>query len=478
MYYCAIELNTRLPNHIKMIKLKESTKIELWVVTGFLMLDLLMTTIFNLNRSIGLQQQAVWMPMLFGYVVTAICYYLLTLYVSTELEKANEPASNAVLLIYLFIYVSFLMGIISVYFFILLSIKMLVLYVMSNKKNSSNQLYRDLTLLFAISSFIYGATVLLRSTHLVISYFALVAPIAILTYLYSLHYLLPALEHRSYRFLRFMGKTFLLTLASFVPLGLLFFIFFYQQQSQDDTTIIICLQNFLTQLLIIPLFSWNVYKSRNNKKTEEIQSLKTELGKSDASLNFLKSQINPHFLFNALNTLYGTAIQEEAQRTSDGIQMLGDMMRFMLHENMEDKIPLSRDTEYLKNYIALQKLRVLKSADILIETQIEEQINDLQIAPMILIPFVENAFKHGISMQFPSHIRIMLQTSTNKLYFDVQNSIHLKTVNDPEEFQSGIGLENVKQRLALLYPQQHELIIRETASTFFIHLTIDLEEIK
>lgn len=116
MYYCVRELHTQLPNHRKMIKLKESTKIELWVVTGFLILDLMMSTILNLNRSSVLQGQAVWMSMLFGYLVTAICYYLLTLYVNAEFEKANEPASNAVLLIYLFIYVAFLMGIISVYF--------------------------------------------------------------------------------------------------------------------------------------------------------------------------------------------------------------------------------------------------------------------------------------------------------------------------------------------------------------------------
>ncbi|HWW39296.1 sensor histidine kinase, partial [Pedobacter sp.] len=206
----------------------------------------------------------------------------------------------------------------------------------------------------------------------------------------------------------------------------------------------------------------------------EIFTLKTELGKSDATLHFLKSQINPHFLFNALNTLYGTALQEHADRTSEGIQKLGDMMRFMLQENMEDKISLSRDVEYLKNYIDLQKLRTSVSTDVTIETQIEEQLNELQIAPMLLIPFVENAFKHGISLQYPSHIKITLQTRSDTLYFDVYNSIHLKSVNDPERFKSGIGLQNVKQRLALLYPEKHELIIRENAKEFFIHLTLQL----
>jgi LytS/YehU family sensor histidine kinase len=94
---------------------------------------------------------------------------------------------------------------------------------------------------------------------------------------------------------------------------------------------------------------------------------------------------------------------------------------------------------------------------------------------MLLIPFVENAFKHGISLREPSHIKITLQTQGHKLYFDVHNSIHVKPDNDPEKDKSGIGLNNVKQRLELLYPHKHELIIRETGKEFFIHLTIDLD---
>ncbi len=93
---------------------------------------------------------------------------------------------------------------------------------------------------------------------------------------------------------------------------------------------------------------------------------------------------------------------------------------------------------------------------------------------MLLIPFVENAFKHGISLQHPSYIKVTLQTKDKTLYFDVHNSIHIKPDNDPEKFKSGIGLQNVKQRLALLYPNNHELIIRESAKEFFIHLTMQL----
>lgn len=214
---------------------------------------------------------------------------------------------------------------------------------------------------------------------------------------------------------------------------------------------------------------WIIYHNR-----QSIQKLKTDLGQSTADLGFLRSQINPHFLFNVLNTLYGTALQEEAPRTSEGIQKLGDMMRFMLQENMQDKIPLTREVEYLTNYVELQKLRVQTSPDIVIELNIEEQHNYLLIAPMLLIPFVENAFKHGISLQEPSYIKISLHTEGNKLYFDVYNSTHAKKENDPESNNHGIGLDNVAQRLNLLYTGEHELVIHESMKEFFVHLVINL----
>lgn len=223
-----------------------------------------------------------------------------------------------------------------------------------------------------------------------------------------------------------------------------------------------------TIVVVIPL-SWWLYKNQKEKL-----GLKTALGSSEANLSFLRSQINPHFLFNALNTLYGTALQENADRTGEGIQKLGDMMRFMLHENVQDKILLAREVEYLKNYIDLQLLRTANSPGIQIKIDIEEPTSALQIAPMLLIPFVENAFKHGISLKEPSFISVALHTQNNTLFFDVQNTINLKPDGDPEKTKSGIGLQNVKERLQLEYPQKHELVIRQTAKEFFVHLTINL----
>lgn len=231
---------------------------------------------------------------------------------------------------------------------------------------------------------------------------------------------------------------------------------------------------WVSVMAVTPI-SWFLFKSRK-KQQQTVVTLKKALGRSAADLDFLRSQINPHFLFNALNTLYGTALQEEAARTSEGIQKLGDMMRFMLHDNNLEKIPLDKEVAYLQNYIALQRLRVLSSPDILIEVNIDESQCQHEIAPMLLIPFVENAFKHGISLRHRSRIVISLSCTAEQIFFDVYNSVHPRPENDPEREGMGIGLNNVKERLALLYPRQHELSIRQTATEFFIHLTIDVNK--
>jgi hypothetical protein len=232
--------------------------------------------------------------------------------------------------------------------------------------------------------------------------------------------------------------------------------------------------NIFGQVLFTIPLAFILSKVRMKQKNE-VLDLEKALGRSSANLDFLRSQINPHFLFNALNTLYGTALQENALRTSEGVQKLGDMMRFMLHENHQEKIELSKEVGYLQNYISLQRLRTQASPDIKIEVNIKEDDCDHYIAPMLLIPFVENAFKHGISLRSRSWIVVSLSCSERYIWFDAYNSVHPKQDNDPEKASLGIGLNNVRRRLGLLYPGKHELSIRETATEFFVHLTIDTQ---
>ncbi len=311
-------------------------------------------------------------------------------------------------------------------------------------------------------SFIYFLMLfLINPVHEVfITYFSCVTPVFLL-YIYLTFWLFPFKGDDSFLKLPVLLR---LLLATFI--GTLPFIFLYWN---NDLFQFLILWAFL--LLIVTPLSWMLYQQRKDKIIQ-LRGMETALAKSNADLQFLRSQINPHFLFNALNTLYGTALKENSEHTAEGIQKLGDMMRFMLHENNLDFIPMFKEIEYLKNYIALQKLRTQSSPDILIEDNIDEANCNRNIAPMLLIPFVENAFKHGISLKAKSWINIKLECAETLITFQVRNSIHNRFAGDTEKDKSGIGLKNVAERLKLLYPAKHELIVSEDKNEFILKLII------
>jgi len=198
------------------------------------------------------------------------------------------------------------------------------------------------------------------------------------------------------------------------------------------------------------------YAIQQNSRMRQLKRTEKALTRSKADLQFLRSQINPHFLFNILNTLYGTALLDGSKRTAEGIQKLGDMMRFMLRENHLDFIPLSREIAYLNNYVSLQKLR-LQEESASVELSIDEGAGGQLIVPMLLIPFVENAFKHGVRPPEKSWVKITLTCKAEEIRFEVRNSLFSASVNDPEAEYSGVGLPNVRERLNLFYPGKHEL---------------------
>jgi sensor histidine kinase YesM len=289
-------------------------------------------------------------------------------------------------------------------------------------------------------------------------YYTRIVPPVLLLYLSNTFWLFPRKGNGSFFEFAFIWR---LLLTSFLYC-ILFFPILY-------LTVFIAF--WAAVLLFTTPVSWILYQQRRDE-IEELRKKEKELTRSRADLAFLQSQINPHFLFNALNTLYGTAIMEGSDRTAEGIQKLGDMMRFMLHENHQDLINMDKEIEYLQNYLSLQKLRVEPSSNI----SIEEDINALQcrhrIAPMLLIPFVENAFKHGISLKEKSWIKIRLRCDEHIINFDVSNSVHKIKENDPEKTSSGIGMKNVQERLKLLYPGRHSLLIKSNENEFIIHLSI------
>ncbi len=303
----------------------------------------------------------------------------------------------------------------------------------------------------------------------VMVFFGLYLPFALL-YFTAAHQVYKKASVAPHPFWAFLWRALLYLALGFVPFSLVLFLLLNDPEAAISYAVV----NAIFQLFVTTPIAWYGYK-RQSKGEETITGLQKELGQSEASFDFLRSQINPHFLFNALNTIYGTALQENATRTSEGIEMLGDMMRFMLEENMEKQILLSKELQYLEHYIALQKLRIGSNPMVTIESSIDAPAPGVCIAPMLLIPFVENAFKHGISFQQPSFIRINLQLQDRSLLFEVSNSRPPRPAKDPEQRAGGIGLNNVKQRLLLLYPQRHELLIKENEKEFMVQLRLRLE---
>lgn len=186
----------------------------------------------------------------------------------------------------------------------------------------------------------------------------------------------------------------------------------------------------------------------------------------NSELAQLRNQINPHFLFNTLNNI-DTLISKDTSKASDAIIKLSDIMRYMLYEANVEKVPLSKEIEYLKGYISLQKLR-FKEKDF-VTFNIVGDTNNKTISPMLFISFVENAFKHGSKKINESRIQIQLLIEKKQIYFECKN--HYSNKNNKDSTK-GIGLDNVKRRLALLYPNKHNLVISEENSIFTTQLTL------
>ncbi|NQV75960.1 MAG: histidine kinase, partial [Bacteroidetes bacterium] len=179
------------------------------------------------------------------------------------------------------------------------------------------------------------------------------------------------------------------------------------------------------------------------------------------------SQINPHFLFNSLNNIYSLAYQK-ADKTPEAILKLSEIMRYMLYESNEDKVALSDEIRYLENYIELQKLRFKDKTHIKFEINGDTDIQ--KITPLVLISFVENAFKHGIATDRENPISIILNVFANKLFFQVIN----RKSNQNKDETGGIGLQNVRRRLDLVYKGQYRLHIEDGNDIYNCELYLNL----
>ena len=195
--------------------------------------------------------------------------------------------------------------------------------------------------------------------------------------------------------------------------------------------------------------------------------------KSQAELTALKAQINPHFLFNVLNNLYGTAIVEDSPKTSEGILQLSSIMRHVVEGTKNEKIDLEKEIRFMNDYIDLSKIRVPKRPNISIVTNIDWDESPTTIAPLLVIPYIENAFKYGISINETSFIEMNYTVSNKQLEFSCRNSI-IKLI-DKLEIGTGTGLENTKRRLDLYYPDNYELLTDSSEGVFSVSLKVILD---
>ncbi|MBU0764119.1 MAG: histidine kinase [Bacteroidetes bacterium] len=200
---------------------------------------------------------------------------------------------------------------------------------------------------------------------------------------------------------------------------------------------------------------------KNQKKIKilETEKLKTEL-------NYLKNQMNPHFLFNTLNNIY-VQTKIDHLTASQTILKLSDLLRYQLYDCSKEKVNLASEIDYLRNYLALEKIRKSK---IRLDFSIEGKVNNLMIHPFLFIPFLENAIKHGTTGK-DAFISIKIIICDRQLTFTVENSVHetIRCISD-----GGVGLANVKRRLELLYPDKHSLKAEELKNSYKVELILDL----
>lgn len=227
------------------------------------------------------------------------------------------------------------------------------------------------------------------------------------------------------------------------------------------------LYNFFITSFLVSGFAVGIrYAESAVRKEEEIKELERE--KLNSELALLKNQVSPHFFFNTLNNIY-SLIEINRDDAREAVLSLSKMMRYMLYESEQGNTRLSNEIEFMKSYIDLMKLRL--SERVRLTVSFPEEYVDQDLPPLLFIPFIENAFKHGVSAVGSSFIDIALGVEDGLITFIAANSVSRGSSDGPQ-VASGIGLDNVRKRLALLYPGRHDLRIDTQDSVFTVKLTV------
>ena len=231
---------------------------------------------------------------------------------------------------------------------------------------------------------------------------------------------------------------------------------------------------FISNVVMNTLFIVTTTALKLSKKwylnRAEMQRLRLE--KAEAELQVLRTQINPHFLFNTLNNIYSLILSKENEKAGGMILQLSDIMDYMMHDSKDDAVPLQTEINHIRNYLDLEKIRLTGQDHI--DFVSETDTDNYKVAPYILMPFIENGFKHGISNTINNgYIKISLSAAKGILNFRVENS---KPASADKVSSKGIGLSNIKRRLQIIYPGRHELEILDNPCTFNVNLVINLHE--
>lgn len=286
---------------------------------------------------------------------------------------------------------------------------------------------------------------------------------------FNLLYLIPNYLSKN-RFLTYAGLLILATII-ITPLKMIAFYFKFSNYPGLQSQIIENQSSYFMATFVIAAGS-TVVKIITDwvRTTRERQELETRTMQTE--LRFLKSQINPHFLFNTLNSLYALTLKK-SDKAPEIVIKLSEMMRYMLYECNEKRVSLSNEVHYIRNYLDLERLR--HGDKVAISFEVDGHISDQQIAPLMFIPFIENSFKHGLTNQIAQgFVNIKLLVDGQKIDFYIENSKSDALPHQTHRRSGGIGLVNVRRRLDILYPNKYELTISDNPKSYGVNLQIDL----
>jgi len=250
----------------------------------------------------------------------------------------------------------------------------------------------------------------------------------------------------------------------------------YHFITHSEATIAAFMQNRIVSIIILTFFvasSSSIYKIINDWFIHQREKVDLKAQSLKSELKYLKSQVNPHFLFNTLNSLYALTLKK-SDLAPQIVLRLSEMMRYMLYECNEKEVDLEKEINYIKNYLELERIRHGDKFEITFEQ--EGHADKLKIAPLMFMPFIENSFKHGLNSQLQSaYVNIKMDIDEDSVTLFVNNSNPpVLPATATKRKSGGLGLTNIKKRLRLIYPKAHKLDINKTPNSFHVKLNIDL----